>query len=218
MTRTTSELSLPLHTSAPQQQKDFWTSTYYLTLNRTTYTDLHWERVSNLQPSGSQVESLSIHHLNLHGRIGRKSAVCHGAKILHLEYFNKEIERRIQGTPIQNWPGVKSGEREHVIKFNLTKNMRVQLLNDTLSGQYAATLLEIGKGRFKTDSNGKDITECLWVDMLVDSEKITPSPVTFLNSLGLQNVFSQADIESRCARYASRLMRNLDVERLGDST
>ncbi|GBO26403.1 hypothetical protein AVEN_78743-1 [Araneus ventricosus] len=39
-------------------------------------------------------------------------------------------------------------------KFNLTTNIRAQLLNDNESGQYAATLFEIGKGRFKTDSNG----------------------------------------------------------------
>ncbi|GBO33218.1 hypothetical protein AVEN_153320-1 [Araneus ventricosus] len=43
---------------------------------------------------------------------------------------------------------------EHVKKFNLTTNMRVQLFNDTESGQYAATLLKIGEGRFKTDPNG----------------------------------------------------------------
>ncbi|GBN46171.1 hypothetical protein AVEN_237434-1 [Araneus ventricosus] len=43
---------------------------------------------------------------------------------------------------------------EHVKKFNLTTNMRVQLFNDTESGQYTATLLKIGEGRFKTDPNG----------------------------------------------------------------
>lgn len=42
----------------------------------------------------------------------------------------------------------------HVKKFCLTKNMRVQLHNDTQSGQYAAALLKIGEGRMTTDANG----------------------------------------------------------------
>ncbi|GBN52105.1 hypothetical protein AVEN_10331-1 [Araneus ventricosus] len=40
--------------------------------------------------------------------------------------------------------------REHVKTFHFTSNMRVQLFNDTESGQYAVTLLKIGNGRFKT--------------------------------------------------------------------
>ena len=43
---------------------------------------------------------------------------------------------------------------QHVKKFNLTTNIRVQLCNDTESGEYADAILKIGEDRIATVTNG----------------------------------------------------------------
>ncbi|GBN36892.1 hypothetical protein AVEN_176902-1 [Araneus ventricosus] len=63
MTRTTPQLARPLQTSAPHQWEDVWPLTYDLTGKRPTYTAiLQWNQVSNLEPSGSEAETLQLGH------------------------------------------------------------------------------------------------------------------------------------------------------------
>ncbi|GBO03318.1 hypothetical protein AVEN_42485-1 [Araneus ventricosus] len=61
---------------------------------------------------------------------------------------------------------------EHVKKFNLTTNMRVQLFNDTESGEYAAILLKIGEGRFKTDPNSMITLNGGFCEIAYSTEKL----------------------------------------------
>ncbi|GBO41254.1 hypothetical protein AVEN_46468-1 [Araneus ventricosus] len=77
-----------------------------------------------------------------------------------------------QRYPYTELAWVKSGEREHVKKFNLTTNIRVQLLNDNESGQYADTLFEIGEGQFKTDSNGMITLNVEFLKIVHSTEKL----------------------------------------------
>ncbi|GBM22983.1 hypothetical protein AVEN_172331-1 [Araneus ventricosus] len=66
MTRTTPELASPLQTSPPHQREDVRSPTYDLACNRSTYkTDLRWNRVSNLEPSSPEAETLSLDHRDL---------------------------------------------------------------------------------------------------------------------------------------------------------
>ncbi|GBN93217.1 hypothetical protein AVEN_133254-1 [Araneus ventricosus] len=62
MTRTTPEMAPPLQTSARHKRENFWTPTYDLTFNRPTNSNLQWNQVSNLQPTGSKVETLQQGH------------------------------------------------------------------------------------------------------------------------------------------------------------
>ncbi|GBM03557.1 hypothetical protein AVEN_95440-1 [Araneus ventricosus] len=55
--------NVPLQSVAPHLRKDFGPTTSNLMCTRTTRTtDLLWNRVSNLQPSGPEVKTLPIGH------------------------------------------------------------------------------------------------------------------------------------------------------------
>ncbi|GBL72273.1 hypothetical protein AVEN_115235-1 [Araneus ventricosus] len=61
MTRTTPELEPPLQTSAPVQREDVPLLTY--DLQQAQYTmDLQWNRVSNLECSDPEAETLALDH------------------------------------------------------------------------------------------------------------------------------------------------------------
>ncbi|XP_046141612.1 uncharacterized protein LOC114882103 [Osmia bicornis bicornis] len=60
----------------------------------------------------------------------------------------------------------------HVQKFSLTTNMRVQLHNDTQSGQYAGALLKIGEDRLATDSNGLITLNCEFCNVVHNTEDL----------------------------------------------
>ncbi|GBM34840.1 hypothetical protein AVEN_208042-1 [Araneus ventricosus] len=70
MTRTTPELAPALQTSAPHQREDVCPSTQDLACNRPPTTDLQWNRVSNLEPSGPEVETLPLGHRGLQKHVG----------------------------------------------------------------------------------------------------------------------------------------------------
>ncbi|GBO02250.1 hypothetical protein AVEN_89404-1 [Araneus ventricosus] len=63
MTTATFELAPPLQTSAPHQREDVWSPTYDLTCNKPKHmADLQWNRVSNMEPSGPEAETLPLGH------------------------------------------------------------------------------------------------------------------------------------------------------------
>ncbi|GBL94646.1 hypothetical protein AVEN_83966-1 [Araneus ventricosus] len=70
MTRTTPKLAPPLRTSPPHQREDGRPLAYDLKRNRPIYTtDLHWNRVWNLELSGSEADALSLRHRGLKSKI-----------------------------------------------------------------------------------------------------------------------------------------------------
>ncbi|GBL72677.1 hypothetical protein AVEN_127924-1 [Araneus ventricosus] len=59
MASMTSDLTTPLQTSAPHQWKDVWLTPSDFTCNTPTFlADLLWNRVSNLEPSNPETETL----------------------------------------------------------------------------------------------------------------------------------------------------------------
>ncbi|GBL92162.1 hypothetical protein AVEN_91508-1 [Araneus ventricosus] len=79
MTRTTIGLTPPRQTCAPHQWEDVCPPTYDLACNRYTYTaDLQWNRVSNLEPLGTEAETLPLGHCS---SVGFKIACLSGTDI-----------------------------------------------------------------------------------------------------------------------------------------
>ncbi|GBL90191.1 hypothetical protein AVEN_130315-1 [Araneus ventricosus] len=88
--------------------------------------------------------------------INNNQSIMGGMVVLMAGDFRQILPVITRGTPADEINACLKASPlwEHVKKFNLTTKMRVQPFNDTESGQYAATLLKIFKGRFKTDPNG----------------------------------------------------------------
>ncbi|GBM37041.1 hypothetical protein AVEN_129973-1 [Araneus ventricosus] len=88
--------------------------------------------------------------------INNNRSIMGGMVVLMAGDFRQILPVITRGTPADEINACLKASAlwEHVKKFNLTTNVRVQLFNDTESGQYAATLLKIGEGRFKTDPSG----------------------------------------------------------------
>ncbi|GBO05053.1 hypothetical protein AVEN_72518-1, partial [Araneus ventricosus] len=60
-TGTKLELQPLLQTSAPHQQDEVWSTTYDLACSGSTYrTDLQWNRVLSLKPSGPEADTLPL--------------------------------------------------------------------------------------------------------------------------------------------------------------
>ncbi|GBO39377.1 hypothetical protein AVEN_43203-1 [Araneus ventricosus] len=62
MTRTTPELAPPLQASVPHQRKDVSPTSDSTCTRFTSMADLHWNQVSNMEPSGSEAETLLLGH------------------------------------------------------------------------------------------------------------------------------------------------------------
>ncbi|GBM58522.1 hypothetical protein AVEN_268600-1 [Araneus ventricosus] len=70
MTRTAPELAPPPQTSTPNQREDVRPTTTDLTYNRPTHSaDKQWNRVSNLKPSGPELETLPLGQIPLKGHL-----------------------------------------------------------------------------------------------------------------------------------------------------
>ncbi|GBM08283.1 hypothetical protein AVEN_101418-1 [Araneus ventricosus] len=66
MTRTTPDLAPPLQTSARHQREDVWPPQLSFSVQQAPYTtDLQWNRVWYLRPSGPEVETLPQGHRSL---------------------------------------------------------------------------------------------------------------------------------------------------------
>ncbi|GBN23622.1 hypothetical protein AVEN_167757-1 [Araneus ventricosus] len=86
--------------------------------------------------------------------INNNQSIMGGIVVLMAGDFRQILPVITRGTPADEINACLKASPlwEHVKKFNLTTNMRG--FDGTETGQYAATLLKIGEGRFKTDPNG----------------------------------------------------------------
>lgn len=79
-----------------------------------------------------------------------------GLVVLLAGDFRQTLPVIERGTPADEIKAYLKSSKlwDHVIKFQLTTNMRVRLFNDFNSGNYAEKLLKIGDGRMTVDAEG----------------------------------------------------------------
>lgn len=83
-------------------------------------------------------------------------SIMGGLVVLLAGDFRQTLPVIQRGTPADEIKACLKSSKlwDHVIKFQLTTNMRVRLFNDIQSGNYAETLLKIGDGKMTVDAEG----------------------------------------------------------------